>query len=348
MLAQDLPVFVTENLWVREAWRDWDGYLVVGEARAVDSARALRHAAEIAGYQVNIKREGAGLSLELHQRALRRNYRERLGLKVLLFFVTFVSVAMAGAVAGGYNPFESFATILTGVPFALTLMITLLVHESSHYVAGVRHHLPVSLPYFIPVPPPVGFGTAGAIIAVRGRYPDRRALLDLGVSGPFAGFLVALPMYMVGLSMPASTMALAQEQIYYGNSILTAALQDLFQTASNTPNTIALAGWFGLFLTGFNLLPVGQLDGGHVGYALWGKAAGLVSRSIFVLILLMSWMWLGYVMVAAAFLFMLRLDHPTPADDYSGLDPKRILLGYLAMFIMIICFPPIPVYIGGV
>lgn len=187
-------------------------------------------------------------------------------LNVLLFLLTVVSLFWTGMEPG--------KGLLSGAPYAVPLLAILLAHEFGHYFAARYHGVPASLPYFIPLPK-MGFGTLGAVIAMRDRIRSRNALLDVGASGPIAGMLVAIPVLIVGLThSPISVSVPPYEQ--EGQSLLYLALkwlvlQPIPHGSDVQLNLTAQAGWVGLFLTMINLLPFGQLDGGHVAYALLGE-----------------------------------------------------------------------------
>ena len=183
----------------------------------------------------------------------------------------------------GADPFADPVALLEGIPFSAALLAILLAHEFSHYLISHRHGVRASLPLFIPGPTLAG--TFGAIIRIESPIPDRRSLLEIGISGPLAGFLVALPIAVVGLKLSHvaahSAVALAQAGsdagIGLGNSLLFTLLERLVlgplpQDASLVLHPVAFAAWIGFFVTAINLLPVGQLDGGHVTYAMFGRA----------------------------------------------------------------------------
>ncbi len=246
-----------------------------------------------------------------------------------LFVATVVSTMMAGAFWHGFNPFASVGNILHGWQFSAVLLSILLAHEMGHYLTSRYHNVPASLPYFIPVPPvfiptPTGpaiiptFGTLGAIIRMRAPVQDRRILFDIGISGPLAGICVAIPATILGLTystlveIPASA-----EWIEFGDSLLFLALCKLVlgpvsETQTVLLHPIAFAGWLGFFITSLNLLSVGQLDGGHVTYGIFGRRHGVISRCVFLCLILwgvhgaliivkpITWLWgLGLIWALA-------------------------------------------------
>jgi membrane-associated protease RseP (regulator of RpoE activity) len=207
----------------------------------------------------------------------------------LLFAATVVSVFMTGA---GYasepaNPLSTWTDVLgalaSGWTFAVPLLSILLVHEFGHYIAARLHHVDASLPYFLPLPFLSPFGTMGAVIAMRGRIRSRNALLDIGASGPLAGLVVAIPVLVIGLSLSPVAATSGEHYVQEGQSLLYLALKRIVvgvipdgQDVQLHPT--ALAGWAGLLVTMLNLLPWGQLDGGHVAYALLGPHHHRVAR----------------------------------------------------------------------
>lgn len=236
--------------------------------------------------------------------------------------------------------------ILTGIPASLTIMGILGVHELAHYFVARKHGLVTTLPYFIPVP--FGFGTFGAIIRIQTPWENRKALFDVGLAGPLAGLLVALPLFFVGLlSSPAQPPI--PEGTPLGSPILLQwvekavyAIRDIPEDYEIYVNAMTFAAWFGLVVTGFNLLPVGQLDGGHVAYALlgrWGKTLGIIVLATLVILGAMAWQ--GWF-VWAAFIFFSGWQHPAPLNALAPLGKKRVILGVLVFILTILLFTAAP------
>jgi len=238
--------------------------------------------------------------------------------------------------------------LIGGFWYSLSLISILLAHEMGHFVMSRRHGVPASLPYFLPVPIPP-FGTFGAIIKMKGRMSSRKALFDIGVAGPLVGLLVTLPAIIIGLLL-SKTVPLAQTQdhfIHLGDSLLFALVEkvvlgDLPEGYDLLLHPVAYAGWVGLFVTALNLLPVGQLDGGHIAYALFGRK----SKIIFGLTI-MLWMGISFffyvgwtLMIVLVLLFGFR--HPPPLDDVTPLDLKRKILGGVVFSLFILSFTPVP------
>jgi len=211
--------------------------------------------------------------------------RTGIGLNILLFLATALTTMIAGAFHQGVDPFASFANLLQGLPFSASLLGILLAHEMGHYLTSRHYRVPASLPYFIPVP--TFIGTMGAIIRMRAMIGNRRVLFDIGIAGPLAGMVVALPVTFVGLYL-SRIVPLGPETggITLGDSLLFKFLIDAvfgnipdWQTVELHP--VAFAGWLGFFVTSLNLIPIGQLDGGHVTYGVFGLRHRILSRLVF-------------------------------------------------------------------
>ncbi|WP_242392084.1 site-2 protease family protein [Anaeromyxobacter oryzisoli] len=265
--------------------------------------------------------------------------------------------------------------LLGGVAFSAALVAILGTHEMGHYVLARRHRVDSSLPYFIPIP--FGFGTLGAVIRIRSRLPSRRATLDIGAAGPLAGVLVAVPLLAWGcahsevravdlasqahaaaapfgmlrdwLAGRAAPAAAGTGPMVLGDSLLTLAVERLV-LGSRPPGTdvflhpVALAAWLGLFVTTLNLLPLGQLDGGHVVYAwLGGRRARAIGRVLSAGLLLagvfVSFSWIVWWALTR---FVIRLDHP-PALVEEPLSPGRRGIALLSIALFVLTFVPVPV-----
>jgi membrane-associated protease RseP (regulator of RpoE activity) len=214
-----------------------------------------------------------------------REPRPRLSVNILLFAATILTTTMAGAVQKGLDPLASLSDLLQGLPFSTTLLGILLFHELGHYFVSRFYNVPASLPYFIPVPTLIG--TMGAVIKMRSPIHDRRTLFDIGIAGPIAGMCLAVPAVIVGLSrselIPVEG---GLGGIELGDSLLFMALTKLVVGTVPEGHTVllhpvAFAGWLGFFVTSLNLLPMGQLDGGHVVYGIFGQGHRLISRVVF-------------------------------------------------------------------
>ncbi len=307
------------------------------------------------GYTIILQREGnTDVVQALHGVEAARP--ARLIINVLLLIATIITTLMAGAIISGVimrSP-EVFlrrpALLLEGFPFAFTLLLILGVHEMGHYVAGRYHRTAVTLPYFIPMPPfgALPLGTLGAFIQMRSPIPHRRALFDIGVAGPLAGLVIAIGAFAVGLSS-ASAVHGGGSGLILGRSIFTQFMIGLFQPDALRPgfgvqmNPIMLAGWLGLFVTVINLLPVGQLDGGHMLYAVMGRRAkwvGFVTIGVLVILGLAfgATTWLVWAVLGLVF----GVKHAPALDDITPLDPARKFMALITLVIFGLIFVPIP------
>ncbi len=258
------------------------------------------------------------------------------------------------AMAQIYGLLHNPLGILAGAPYALAILAFLLSHEMGHYLTCRRYGINASLPYVIPAPPPIMFfGTFGAVIRIKSLFKNRRELFDVGIAGPLAGFTVLLPLLALGIAL--STEFHGFESIdaglQFGEPLVFRLMVNLF--FSGDPAFIRLhpigwAAWFGLLATSINLLPVGQLDGGHVVYALFGaRAHRIVSYCTFAALVglgFLSWPVLGYQVFALLLLF-LRFRHPEPYNNFSELGSGRKWLALLALVIFVVTFMPVPVQI---
>ena len=266
----------------------------------------------------------------------------------VLLAATVLSATLAGVDVEPRQLVANPALFLRGLPFAATLVTILLVHELGHYLTCLRHRVSASLPYFLPAPLLSPVGTFGAFIRIRSRFPDRRALFDIGASGPWAGFVVALAATVIGL---AHSTVLATPQDWHGyewgDSLLTAFLIRVVlhvDSATVLLHPVAFAGWFGLFVTSLNLLPVGQLDGGHVLYATLGRPTPRIAA---LLIAFLVWLGVrgypGWLLWAVIITVFLSLGHPPTDDDRRPLDPARRLAALATLVIFVLTFVPEPV-----
>lgn len=288
--------------------------------------------------------------------------RQRLWLHVLLFALTALTTLVVGAqLAFNYshnqpafdlehnlNPFSVVwghpELLLTGFPFSLTLLGILLAHEMGHYLTCRYYGIAASYPYFIPAPTIIG--TMGAFIRIRQPIVSRRALFDIGISGPLVGFLVAVPVLVFGVAVSRVVPVMHYAgTVTFGNPLLIQLLEKLFHPGITDQNIylhpVARAAWVGLFATALNLLPIGQLDGGHILYALIGEKHRSLSRFFVLSLLPLGYLfWYGWVMWATL-LFFLGMRHPVIFDP-QPLDRGRRWLGLLALLVFILCFTPSP------
>jgi membrane-associated protease RseP (regulator of RpoE activity) len=246
----------------------------------------------------------------------------------------------------GVDPIRDPLGIWKGLPFSITLMAILIVHEMSHYLASRAHRVPATLPFFIPAPSIIG--TFGAVIRMKGAIWDRRTLLDIGASGPIGGFVLALPALAAGFTMSQIVPSGSGEGgIVLGDSLLVSivsrlTLGDLPADASVVLHPVAFAGWIGLFVTSLNLLPVGQLDGGHIAKALFPIRSDLIARTIHIVLFVLGLIyWEGWLLWALL-LFFLGVQHPPVLLPHITLDERRRKVGFAAIAIFFLTFVPVP------
>ena len=271
--------------------------------------------------------------------------KPNIALGILLFFLTLGTTIVAGALQEGVNPLKNPGEILKGIPFSFTLMGILLAHELGHYLIARKHGLDVTLPYFIPAPSIIG--TFGAFIKMRSPVRDRRMLLDVGAAGPLVGVAVSIPFLILGFRLSEVKLIEGQAGMSLGSSLLLSLLSWL--VVGPIPNgydivihPVGFAGWIGLLVTSLNLLPIGQLDGGHVAYALLGERQNKISRYVFLAILALGiFGWQGWLLWSLL-LFIMGFRHPPPLDWWVPLDRKRKIIGWLTVAVFILTFIPVP------
>jgi len=271
--------------------------------------------------------------------------RPRIGLNILLFALTLATTILAGAMQEGVNPLKNPEGILKGIPFSFSLMGILLAHELGHYLAAKKHGLNVTLPYFIPAPSFIG--TFGAFIKMRSPVRDRRMLLDVGATGPLVGVAVSIPFLILGLQLSEVKLVQGQVGATLGSSLLLSFLSWL--VVGPVPggydiviHPVGFAGWIGLLVTSLNLIPIGQLDGGHVAYALLGKRQIKISKYVFLgLLALGVFGWPGWLFWSFL-LFIMGFRHPAPLDEWINLDWKHKIMGWATVAVFIITFVPVP------
>ncbi|MCX8029948.1 MAG: site-2 protease family protein [Thermodesulfovibrionales bacterium] len=267
-------------------------------------------------------------------------------LHIFLFLLTFVATLVAGALQLGINIVKEPYRIVEGLPFSASLMSILLVHEFSHYLASKKHRVEATLPYFIPAPSLVG--TFGAFIKMKSPIATRKALIDIGASGPIAGFFISVLASIIGLYLSKVVEVKELEMaLSLGNSILFSFLS--WATLGVTPDEydillhpIAFAGWIGLFITSLNLLPIGQLDGGHIIYAVFGHRHRSISIfMVFLLMFLGLFFWEGWA-IWAVLMLIIGIKHPPVIFWEIPLDSRRRFISLLCFFIFLITFVPSP------
>lgn len=276
-------------------------------------------------------------------------------------------------IAGRYDPLDPwrwFAALLggrsqellpaiievfrAGLPYALGVTLFFLAHELGHYVACRHHGVACSLPFFIPAPPPLHLGTLGAVIVIRSRIPTRRALFDIGIAGPLAGAAIAIPLLVVGVlgAAPGETATGPLEGEIWGDSLLSVLLKTWLRPdlgPGAPPHPCFLAGWVGLLATAMNLIPAGQLDGGHVVYSLSPAAHRIVSlaaAAFLIGVVVTSW-WRWSVPSVWSLWALVTLiwgrRHPPVLESQANLGSARLVLAVCAAILLLLCFVPHPI-----
>lgn len=277
-------------------------------------------------------------------------------LNLALFVATIGTTTFAGAAHSGVNLLERPDAWMAGLPYGLGVMLILGVHEMGHYLAAQRHGVPVSLPYFIPVP--FALGTFGAFIRLPPLLKTRRQLFDIGVAGPLAGLAVAIPALALGLQwstvLPVEANAGEGVHMAQGVSINASILLALVSKVAigETLSTghylvlhpLAFAGWLGLMITALNLLPVGQLDGGHIAHALFGRrrAQTVGSATLVVLVGLGLFVWSGLLFWALIVFFIAGRPGMPPMEDVTRLDARRRAVAWGSFALLALILLPFP------
>ena len=298
------------------------------------------------------------------QAARQNNQRDaekitRPGLALILLIATLFSTTFVGLKIGGFNitQLESdFTLFFQGLPYALGLMTILGTHELGHYLTARFYKIRATLPYFIPIP--FFLGTFGAFIKMQSPIPHRKALFDVSIAGPLAGFIVTIPLLVWGLAhseivaLPEKTGMLNPNALNPKYSVLLALLAKLALGSELTAKSaidlhpVAVAGFLGLIVTALNLMPVGQLDGGHIVHAMFGQRTAVIIGQIARLLLLMlSFIREEFLLWAIILLFVPLVDEPA-LNDVTELDNKRDFLGLISMALLLLIVLPLPQFLA--
>jgi membrane-associated protease RseP (regulator of RpoE activity) len=290
----------------------------------------------------------------------RRKFEDRISKHALLFLLTVATTTFAGA-----SHYWSFLTdlgardvsleaaefLLNGFWYSGTILAILGCHELGHYYACRYYDVDASLPFFIPAPLPLT-GTFGAFIRIREPIPTKRMLFDIGIAGPIAGFAVAVPTLVIGLSM-STVVALPDDVglLSLGEPLLFQGVAHLVwgtlpDGMSINMHPMAFAAWFGLLATALNLFPIGQLDGGHIAYAVLGRQSSnltLAMLAVAVVLAYFSSSWVVWTGLMIAMLLMFGRHHPRTFDEHEPLDRARLNLALFALAMFVVCFTPSPI-----
>ena len=292
--------------------------------------------------------------------------RENTRVNLVLLIATIITTTLTGALLVGSDPFSTLEGLLSGIPYALAIMCILGAHEMGHYLYAKKYRIYATLPYFIPFFIPLFFniGTLGAFIKLRSPIPDKKALFDVGIAGPIAGLVASLFFLFLGFSLlpdiegVKAYVTQMHEWSETGAGALTLGnpiLFDLIRTMMGGEHLpmyeayhfpFIFAGWIGLFVTALNLMPIGQLDGGHISYALLGDKAKFVAIGAFVALALLNFYSLNWIVWTILILLVIRLKHPPTLNDNIELDSNRRTLAWTSYLIFITCFSPMPLYLS--
>ena len=245
-----------------------------------------------------------------------------------------------------------FTTYLAGGKlYALSLFLILGAHEFGHYFAGVKNGVRTTLPLFIPAPPGLFLlGTFGAMIVIKDPIPNRRVLMEIGAAGPIAGFIVAVPTLIIGLFLSETVAPTGQSGFSFGSSIIMIMLSKAILGVTPLSvdfniqlHPVALAGWVGLFVTAINLFPIGQLDGGHILYALIGEKSKIWAKCFFAFLLFLVYFWPNWGVWAILLLVITRFKSAPLEDEEVLLQKNHKIAGYAAIAILFLTFVPVPI-----
>jgi len=290
--------------------------------------------------------------------------RPRLLRYVVLFVLTVLTTTWAGA--GHYAGFLSdlgardvalngSGFYLGGLWYSLSILAILGCHEFGHYFACRYYRVDATLPFFIPFPLALT-GTLGAVIRIRSMIPGKRALFDIGIAGPIAGFVVAVPVLFIGMALSNVVPVPNDFQgLEFGEPLLFRAAAWLVLGTppdgwSINMHPMVFAAWFGMLATALNLFPIGQLDGGHISYAVLGRFSTVVTLATFAVLVALTFFslsWLVWTVLAGASILALGPRHPRTIDEHVPLDPVRIKLAVFAVVMFALCFTPAPVEFLG-
>lgn len=309
-----------------------------------------------------------------------RKSRSGIWINILLFVSTFFTTTVAGVYWSNKDPYE-LTNFTSGITYSILILLVITTHEFGHYFAAKIHNVPVTLPYYIPFPfiflnP---FGTMGAVIRMKARYYSRKALLDIGAAGPIAGWITSIIILVIGFinlpplsflyeihpeyqstGVPVSGFTFGYNLVFIAFEKIFASSPEVFMPPMNEiyHYPFLCVGWFGLLITSLNMLPVGQLDGGHISYAMFGSKHKYVAYAVFSLLVIFGLIGLlpfagfnfnygsiNWLVWAVLIFFVIKVKHPqTYSESEAPLDTNRMLIGWFTYFIFIVSFCPVPVY----
>ena len=301
-------------------------------------------------------------------------------INISLFILTFFTTTIAGVFWANRDPYQ-LNNFSLGITYSVLILLVISTHEFGHYFAALYHKVPVTLPYYIPFPfiflnP---FGTMGAVIRMKSQYYSRKALLDIGAAGPIAGWITSIIILIIGfINLPPLSYLYELHPEYaisgipvtgftFGNNLIFLAFEKIFASSGKAfmppMNEVyhypfLCVGWFGLLITSLNMLPIGQLDGGHISYAMFGEKHKYVAYFFFGLLLIFGLLGLlpfigvnnnigsvNWLVWAVLIFFVIKVKHPPTYSEFEEpLGPGRRLVGWFTFLIFIVSFCPVPVF----
>ncbi len=313
---------------------------------------------------------------------VKKKKKNKIWINIFLFLITLVTTTISGVQWIKGFGLQDISVLLVGLPYSLSILFVLGCHEFGHYFAAKYHKVDATLPYFIPLPSTelffLNFGTMGAVIKTKSQVPSNKAMFDIGIAGPIAGFVASLLLLVYGFThLPGKEYIMAIHPDFdlptygknalgltFGDTILFSFIRNVFTNPGQFVPPMSeiyhypflCVGWFGLFVTAMNMIPVGQLDGGHIIYSMFGEKKHYIIAQICLGILvivgllglgdvLAGWNigfgWSGWLFWAFILFFVIKVKHP-PMPVFFHLDSKRKILGYISIFILLISFSPSP------
>ncbi len=343
--------FLEPYFKVYEYTKGGDAFVLYGiPRRDEEMIQTILHNLSIShGIQAELKHD-----LGEHRLVVRRDEdkekSEKISLNIILAVATIFTTMIMGAIMFGVNPMRDPHLIYRGLPFTIAIMTVLGSHEMAHYIAAKRHGMKTSLPYFIPIPlPPIG--TMGAVIKHRGPIPSRKALFDVGISGPLVGLIVSVLVVAIGLTLPpVDIQHLQGRALELEIPPLFKLIAESIGYTEETLHPVAFAGWVGMLITALNLLPAGQLDGGHVLRAMLGKRANYISALTPISLITLGFgvnyilnqngtIWFFWGLFISLFA---AAGHPPPLNDTQPINTPRKLLGITTFILATLCITLTP------
>jgi len=361
-------------LRVRKIGSTGKSWLALGELRDEKTIEDVRVQLETLDVDAQVRKKDRSIWLQVSEKPEKIHKSILFGTipksNVILFLLTILTTLLAGSVLGGGNPLSNFSDIWKGISYSAALLLILGSHEFGHYYYAKKNNIEATLPYFIPAPPFILLiGTLGAFIRLKSPIYHRKALLEIGAAGPIAGFIASLFIIIVGYNqIPDQQFVFDRIQSIHhlieitsestrlielsmGTSVLFSMLGSLFNVVIPMDEIyhfpLIFAGWIGFLVTMLNLLPIGQLDGGHIAYALLGEKHNRTAKWMFLLLIILgisiSTHWLFWAVIIL--LLMRTWKHPSIFDVDSQITKREKLIGLACLVILLSCFIPVPIRI---